>query len=164
MGRQTFNWWRRNKKRKTLPKSKPLIDRIRNGDFNVSQYLEEAEYEMSIKQDIIERETKRGKELGLHQQSIRQNIFDESDQYQRRYNRLMNDFFEDEDRILYELRRSFRKEFHKAFEYLFDRWLEGKEPDMTLEELYERCDSMKRNNKRAATKPRSRKRRRRYSS
>lgn len=171
MGRQTFNWWRRNRKRKTLKKSSPLIDRIKNGDFEVSQYLAEADYEISIKQEIIERETERGERLGLHSETIKQNIFNESDQYQRRYNRLMKDFYEDEDRILLEFRKAINKNFLNSFEYIFDRWLEDKEPDMTVEELYHRCNQIKKDGKwlyqsvfgrRAAIKPRSRKRRRRY--
>jgi len=113
MGRNTFNWWRRRKKRKKLPKSKPLLLRIRNGDFNTSQYLDEANFEMDTKQKLQTQEIERGSRLGLKYETVRQNIFNATDQYQRRYNRLMNDYFEDEDRILEEFRFALKKEFGK---------------------------------------------------
>lgn len=143
MGRRTFNWWRRNKKRKTLPKYHPLLTRIRNGDFDTSQYLEEAQVELDTYNEIKDRCFREGKEQDLRHETIIQRIFDEGDQYIRRYNRLMKDFYADEDRILDEIHVAFRKKFGETLPHLYQRWLDGKEPDMTLEELYERCEYLK---------------------
>lgn len=113
MGRNTFNWWRRNKKRRTLKKTAPLLLRIENGDFELSQYYDEANFELDTKRRLTEFEEERGKRLGLKYETIRQNVFNATDQYQRRYNRLFKDFTEDEDRMLDDLRESLRKEFGK---------------------------------------------------
>jgi hypothetical protein len=113
MGRNTFNWWRRNKKRRTLKKTAPLLLRIENGDFELSQYYDEANFELDTKRRLTEFEEERGKRLGLKYETIRQNVFNATDQYQRRYNRLFKDFIEDEDRMLDDLRDSLRKEFGK---------------------------------------------------
>jgi hypothetical protein len=113
MGRNTFNWWRRNKKRRTLKKNAPLLLRIENGDFELSQYWDEANLELDTKQRLTEFEEERGKRLGLRYETVRQNVFNATDQYQRRYNRLFKDFTEDEDRMLDDLRESLRKEFGK---------------------------------------------------
>lgn len=113
MGRNTFNWWRRNKKRRTLKKTAPLLLRIENGDFELSQYWDEANLELDTKRRLTEFEEERGKRLGLKYETIRQNVFNATDQYQRRYNRLFKDFTEDEDRMLDDLRESLRKEFGK---------------------------------------------------
>jgi len=113
MGRNTFNWWRRNKKRRTLKKTAPLLLRIENGDFELSQYYDEANFELDTKRRLTEFEEERGKRLGLKYETIRQNVFNATDQYQRRYNRLFKDFTEDEDRMLDDLRESLKKEFGK---------------------------------------------------
>jgi hypothetical protein len=113
MGRNTFNWWRRNKKRRTLKKNAPLLLRIENGDFELSQYWDEANLELDTKQRLTEFEEERGKQLGLRYETVRQNVFNATDQYQRRYNRLFKDFTEDEDRMLDDLRESLKKEFGK---------------------------------------------------
>lgn len=113
MGRNTFNWWRRNRKRRTLKKTAPLLLRIENGDFELSQYWDEANFELDTKNKLTKFEEERGKRLGLRYETIRQNVFNATDQYQRRYNRLFKDFTEDEDRMLEDLRLSLAKEFGK---------------------------------------------------
>lgn len=139
MGRSTFNWWRRNPKRKVLPKSSSLIERINNGDFEVSQYFEEADTEMNTLLKLKKKEEDRGKQLGLKTETIRQNVFNATDEYQRRYNRLIKDAHKDEDRILKEIGVSFKKEFGDIPERLWDEWLDGNEKDMTVEDFYYRC-------------------------
>lgn len=139
MGRSTFNWWRRNPKRKVLPKSSSLIERINNGDFEVSQYFEEADTEMNTLLRLKKKEEDRGKQLGLKKETIRQNVFNATDEYQRRYNRLIKDAHKDEDRILKEIGVSFKKEFGDIPERLWDEWLNGNEKDMTVEDFYYRC-------------------------
>lgn len=139
MGKSTFNWWRRNPKRKVLLKSSSLIERINNGDFEVSQYFEEADTEMNTLLRLKKKEEDRGKQLGLKKETIRQNVFSVTDEYQRRYNRLIKDAHKDEDRILKEIGVSFKKEFGDIPERLWDEWLDGNEKDMTVEDFYYRC-------------------------
>lgn len=132
MARSTYNWWRRNKKRKTLPKSKPLLLRIRNGDFETSQYLKEAAAEMETLTNLKEKEILRAQKLNLNKETTEQNVFNATDEYQRRYNRLMKDFFEDEQRILKELRMGLKREFKKD---LWERAMESLS-DGGVEDLY----------------------------
>lgn len=139
MGRSTFNWWRRNPKRKVLPKTSSLIDRINHGDFEVSQYFNEADLEMKTLLRLKQIEEEKGERMGLKAETIRQNVFNATDEYQRRYNRLIKDAIEDENRILHELKVSFEKEFSNIPEYLYKEWLDGNETDMTVEDLYYRC-------------------------
>jgi hypothetical protein len=142
MARTTFNWWRRNKKRKTLPKSAPLLDRIKNGDFDVSQYLEEANEEMATLNKLKQKEIERGKSLGLKDTTIRENVFKETDQYRRRYNRLMKDFYEDEDRILDDFFTAIKKRFGVSKDYLYSEWINKNQKDMTPLEVYYRCEEL----------------------
>jgi hypothetical protein len=100
MGRQTFNWWRRTNKKKRLSKKAPLIDKIKHGDFELSQYLSEAENELSLMNDVIDQEIENGRKNDLRYLTVQDNIRSKCDQYHRRYNRLMKDFIEDEDRII----------------------------------------------------------------
>lgn len=147
MGRTTFNWWRRNKKRSKLKKSAPLLDKIKHGDFDTSQHLQEAQVELDTYNRIVEKHQQEGKELDLRADTINQRIFDEGDQYIRRYNRLMKDFYADEDNIIKEIDVQFRKRFGQALPHLYNRWLDGKEPDMTIEELYNKCQELKDKNR-----------------
>lgn len=133
MGRNTFNWWRRNKKRRTLKKTAPLLLRIENGDFELSQYWDEGNLELDTKRRLTEFEEERGKRLGLKYESIRQNVFNATDQYQRRYNRLYKDFMEDEDRMLDDLRESLRKEFGKD---MWDKCMERQRGKGRIIDIY----------------------------
>lgn len=41
-----FYWWRRFRSHKSLSYSSPLLDKIKNGDFEYSQFYQEAEWEL----------------------------------------------------------------------------------------------------------------------
>ena len=41
-----FYWWRRFKTHKCLPYKYPLIDKIKNGDFEYSPFFEQAKWEL----------------------------------------------------------------------------------------------------------------------
>jgi len=137
MARATYNWWRRNDKRKKLDKTSPLIDKIKHGDFEFSQYYDEAQEELQTIERIKQEQTERGKRLALRGVTVDENIRKETDQYHRRYTRLMKDHYEEEDRLLRELRKELKKEFGKHWDYLYESWLNGKTDDLTVEELYE---------------------------
>jgi len=136
MARTTYNWWRRNEKRKRLDKKSSLIDKIKHGDFEYSQYYDEAQEELQTIERIKEEQTERGKRLGLRGVTIDENIRKETDQYHRRYTRLMNDHNEEEDRLLNELKISLKQEFGNHWEYLYKKWIDGKLGDLSVEELY----------------------------
>lgn len=136
MARTTYNWWRRNDKRKKLDKNSPLIDKIKHGDFEYSQYYDEAQQELNSIERITQEHQERGKRLGLRGVTIDENIRKDVDQYHRRYTRLMKDHYEEEDRLLRELRKELKKEFGKHWDYLYESWLNGKTEDLTIEELY----------------------------
>ena len=136
MARTTYNWWRRNEKRKRLDKKSSLIDKIKHGDFEYSQYYDEAQEELQTIERIKEEQTERGKLLGLRGVTIDENIRKETDQYHRRYTRLTNDHNEEEDRLLNELKLSLKQEFGNHWEYLYKKWIDGKLGDLSIEELY----------------------------
>lgn len=142
----SFNWWRRNEKRKVLNKSEPLIKRIKNGDFEISQYLKEANNELDtlrvIKNDI----QKKGNELDWGKQTIEHDIREQTNQYQRRYNRLVKDFISDDPKILNKLRKELKKEFKDYWDYLYELWLDDKLDDLTVEELYNTYQNIFNNN------------------
>jgi hypothetical protein len=125
-----------------------LIDRIKHGDFDTSQYFDEAKVELKTYNEIVKKETKRGKLFGLSQQAINDNIFNEGDQYIRRYNRLMKDFQEDETNLINELHFLLCKKFGKKIvDSIYTNWLKKKEQDMSVEQLYYRCLELKQNKK-----------------
>ena len=46
-----FYWWRRFRTHKSLPYKSPLIDKIKNGDFDYSPYFQQAEWELHWMKD-----------------------------------------------------------------------------------------------------------------
>jgi len=138
MGRQTFNWWRRTNKKKKLDKKASLIDKINHGDFDTSQYLSEAQNEIALMNDVIEEEIQKGKDADLRYLTVQDNIRSKCDQYHRRYNRLMKDFIEDEDRIIASFRAELKKHFKKDhWDTVMALWLNNKIDAMTPKEIYE---------------------------
>lgn len=52
MGYNKFRWFTNGKRKKPLPKSSPLLLRIRNGDFEYSPYFDEAKKERANGEEI----------------------------------------------------------------------------------------------------------------
>lgn len=117
-----FRWWRRwESKKSLLPKTKPLIDRILNGDFDFSHYFWQAQYvhiEMEEKKSIAKD--------NLHWLEI-------VTMDRARLKRLTEDFERDESERLAELEKSFLQSFHMSRED-YRSYLE--EFEGTIEELY----------------------------
>jgi hypothetical protein len=117
-----FRWWRRWESQKpSLSKTKPLIDRILNGDFDFSNYYWQAQYvhiEMEEKKSIAKD--------NLHWLEIVTTD-------RARLKRLIDDFERDENERLAELEKSFLKSFHITKED-YRSYLE--KFDGTIEELY----------------------------
>lgn len=120
-----FKWWRRwETKNDTLHKYVPLIDKIRNGDFDFSHYFWQAQY----------CEIEMNKKL---ESCIDTQHWIESTQLDRaRRKRLWEDFEKDEANKLDALQIEFTKKFRITKEEYYN---EIEKFDGTLEEFYFHC-------------------------
>ena len=112
-----FYWWRRFKMRETLHPLKPLYDKIKNGDYEMSDYFYQAKYELELMEEKlvdIKDVKARHEATGLSME---------------RYRRLMDDFEKDEDKIIKALRKDFKVVFGVSEEEL-DRYMEECEGDL----------------------------------
>ena len=119
-----FYWWRRFKSRDTLHKNFPLIARIKNGDFDYSDYRVQALYELELAE-------KKANTYASYQYTEREEALEMG---RRRYNRLMEDFMKDEFYLLQGIKDEFCKWFWISEEE-FDRYMNM--CDDGLIELYE---------------------------
>lgn len=115
-------WWRRYKSTNNpLHKLSPLIDKIRNGDFDFSLYFWDSqlcEYEISLKGK---------KNLDLY------GWIEDTKIDRTRRKKLLEDFEKDENEKLLNLETSFLKEFRISKERYY---LEIDQFDGTIEEFY----------------------------
>ena len=116
-----FYWWRRFQPRETLHKYRRLNERIPNGDFEVSDYHWQLQYE-----DVLEKEAT-AKEPNSDKQHEIRCMFGE------RKRRLSKDYEMDEKKILDEMYKAFKTELRMTREQVDDEMLnfEG-----TLSEFY----------------------------
>jgi hypothetical protein len=101
-----FYWWRRFKMRETLHPYKPLYDKIKNGDYEVSDYFYQAKYELELMEEKLS--TIKNPEEQHEQRGL----------CMERYRRLMNDYEKDEDKILEGLYKDFKITFGVSREQL----------------------------------------------
>jgi hypothetical protein len=115
-------WWRRFKPRETLHKYMRLNQRIPNGDFEVSDYHWQIQYEHKLEKEALA------------------NIKDVTEYHEtkclfgERRRRLINDFEKDEAKILEEMYKAFWTELRMTKEDVENKMLEF---DGTLAEFYE---------------------------
>jgi len=130
MAYNPYRWFTKQRKRK-LPKSAPLLQRIQNGDFEYSIYFDEviqvrneAEkiYESVMKNALIDDENQKINEA-----------LDSSRMKRVRALKLMEEADKDEQRILRDLREALTKEFGKD---LWDKAHEKQRGKGTTEDLY----------------------------
>ena len=116
-----FYWWRRFQPRETLHKYRRLNERIPNGDFEVSDYHWQLQYE-----DVLEKEATTNEPNPDRQHEIRC-MFGE------RKRRLSKDYEMDEKKILDEMYKAFKTELRMTREQVDEEMLnfEG-----TLSEFY----------------------------
>ena len=116
-----FQWWRNYDSKSELTKYHPLLQRIRNGDFDFSHYYWQAQKAILQLNDNIENK----------------NDFEElqskSGLYMEKYRRLIEDFEKDERKRLQEFKRAVRQVFKISSEE-YDEVLENFVG--TLEEFY----------------------------
>lgn len=94
-----YQWWRRYQTRDTLSKKAPLYDKIKNGDYDPSKYLYQAEMELYLLKDKISK---------LNNVD---DIHDTTSLCMERYRRLVLDYEKEESKILSELKSDFIKTF-----------------------------------------------------
>ena len=116
-----FYWWRRFQPRETLHKYRRLNERIPNGDFEVSDYHWQLQYE-----DVLEKEAT-AKEPNSDKKHEIRCMFGE------RRRRLSKDYEADEAKILDEMYKAFKTELRMTREQVDEEMLnfEG-----TLSEFY----------------------------
>ena len=109
-GRSKFNWWRRFRTHKTLPAKAPLLDRIRNGDFEYSEMFKQAEWEL----DWMEEECNEFKKnyKGWEDPETDTRYMDIVKRYRKRYNKLYEDAMKQEEARLLILRDSLAKHYY----------------------------------------------------
>lgn len=112
-----FYWWRRFKSREILHPLKPLYDKIKNGDYEVSDYFYQAKYELeSMEEELsnVKNPEDRHEKRGL---------------WMERYRRLNEDYAKDEENIMKNLYKDFKIVFGVAEEQL-DIYMENCEGDL----------------------------------
>ena len=98
-----FYWWRRFKYRILLPNKAGVISRIRNGDFELSDYYIQSKYEL----ELADKEINKLKPL-LNSSKTKEGAQEKINNLEKmkfvRYNKLTKDFVDDETWILEEFR------------------------------------------------------------
>ena len=112
-----FYWWRRFKMRETLHPYKPLYDKIKNGDYEMSDYFYQAKYELELLDEKL---------VGINDVKARHEATGLS---MERYRRLMNDYEKDETKILQQLKKDFKTVFGVSEDEL-DRYMEECDGDL----------------------------------
>ena len=107
--RSPFYWWRRWKSHKYLPVRAGLLARIQNGDFEYPELFEWAEYEMHYMQDELDEfiENYQGNE----DPKTDRLYMDIEKRYRKRYNKLIADAMEVEQKHLSSLVKALSREF-----------------------------------------------------
>ena len=131
MGYNKFRWFTKGRRKKPLPKSSPLLLRIRNGDFEYSPYFDEVEevraegqkiYDDYMKTTLIKDWSERNAEALSRSKMKRVKAL-----------KLMEEAHKEENKRLVELRKALEVEFEKD---LWDKSLERQRGKGTTEDLY----------------------------
>jgi two-component SAPR family response regulator len=130
MSYNPYLWFTKQRKRK-LPKSRPLLERIQNGDFEYSIYFQEAEQVRKEAEQVFNDVMKHALISDMKQREHEANL---SAKMKRvRANKLMEEADKDEKRLLRELRDELEKEFGVD---LWDKAMESQMGRGTTEDLY----------------------------
>tara|TARA_R110002020_G_scaffold103223_8_gene241693 strand:- start:218 stop:664 length:447 start_codon:yes stop_codon:yes gene_type:complete len=125
-----FYWWRRFRTHKNLPYKAPLIDKIKNGDFDYSPFFEQAKWELhwmkeEQKEFIYNYQGKEPEQDSLYSDIERR--------ARKRYNRLYEDGMKDEFDRMDRLVNDFKKYFKIPKDTIKE---EMKDFDGTIEEFF----------------------------
>ena len=135
--RSPFYWWRRWKSHKYLPVRAGLLARIQNGDFDYPDQFEWAEYEMHYMRE--EHDAYRAEYRGFGDIENTEKWMDIQKRYMKRYNKLIEDACEVEQRHLIGLVDAFFNEFilsKDAIRAIMEEF------GGTVEELYHYIDKL----------------------
>ena len=109
-----YNWWRRYKKKPLLKRSEALrgksflLQQIENGDYDPSDYANQANHEKVLckrEQAKVTKEWKGGPD------SLAEKLREIERKYLKRYNKLMDDYNTEESKMLLNLRKRLILEF-----------------------------------------------------
>jgi hypothetical protein len=131
MGYNKFRWWSNGKMKPPLPKSAPLLLKIRNGDFEYSPYFKEAEDNRKESDKIYESIMKTSR---VKNELDRKYIAIDAGRMKRvKALKLDEVGCEDEYKRLNELKKALAEEFGKC---LWDKCLERQRGKGTTEDMY----------------------------
>jgi hypothetical protein len=123
MAYNPYQWWKGNKKRK-LPQSAHLFDKIKNGDFNYSHYFTEAEASRQEYASLFQKTMDETGDYAMARTAAKmKNV---------RALKLDEEAFKDEQKMLWSLKNELEEEFGFC---LWDKMMKSKQMD--LEELYD---------------------------
>ena len=88
-----FYWWRRFRTHRNLPYKAPLIDKIRNGDFEYSPFFEQAKWELHWMKEEQEEFIKNYQGKNYENDNLYEDI---ERRARKRYNKLYEDAIKDE--------------------------------------------------------------------
>jgi CRISPR/Cas system endoribonuclease Cas6 (RAMP superfamily) len=88
-----FYWWRRFRTHKNLPYKAPLINKIRNGDFEYSPFFEQAKWELHWMKEEQEEFIKNYQGKNYENDNLYEDI---ERRARKRYNKLYEDAIKDE--------------------------------------------------------------------
>jgi hypothetical protein len=129
MGFNPYKWYSKGKTHRPLPKSSPLLSKIRNGDYEISSYLVEAD---DVKKDYIKIYSKEYNSHTTNDESTRKfHAHQKARMRNVAYLKLLESGMMDEERILKDLRNELYSEFGGDY---WETVLDG-EP-MTIEDMY----------------------------
>jgi hypothetical protein len=112
-----FYWWRRFKSRETLPPRRTLYEKIKNGDYEMSDYFYQAKYELELMEEKL---------ATIKHPDER---FEATKLCMERYRRLSNDYEKDETKIVEQLKKDFRVVFGVSEDELY-RYMEECDGDL----------------------------------
>jgi len=130
-----FYWWRRFRTHKSLPYKSPLIDKIKNGDFDYSPYFQQAEWELHWMKDEQKEFIQNYQGNDPKQDRLYMDI---ELRARKRYNKLIEDAFKDENEKLTRITDEFCKNFKinkEDFKNLVSKF------GGSLEKLYIHCQN-----------------------
>lgn len=130
MAYNKYRWFTKQRKRK-LPKSAPLLQRIQNGDFEYSIYFDEVNQVRTEAEKIYEDVMENALIDDMNQR--RNEALDSSRMKRVRVLKLMEEADKDEKKLLHELRIELENEFGKD---LWEKAMERQRGKGTTEDLY----------------------------
>jgi len=115
-----FYWWRRFRTHKTLPYKAPLISKIRNGDFDYSEFFQQAKWEIHWMKEEQEEFIKnyKSRDKYAYKEDIR--YVEIESKAMKRHNKLIEDAFKEENERLERIVDEFSKFFKTNKEEIRD--------------------------------------------